>query len=296
MTEEHESRQFRFVDAHVHFFDLQHPQLQYDHWKPDQDHPVLGAQTRKLAERNYLAEDFISEATPSGMVKAIHVQAAIGSKDPVVESQWLQEAFDRTGAPQAIVGYVDLRAADAGREIERHLEHENFKGIRDFSSGDYLVDDDFRRGFRMLGKYGLVSSVAVGYEDMGKLADLARTYPDITIVMDHAGLPQERTPEYFEKWRAGISVIAEVENIICKISGLGMFDNQWTVESIRPYVETCIEKFGCNRSLFATNWPIDSLWSGYSDVVNAYRKITSSFTTGEKDALFAGNAERIYNI
>jgi predicted TIM-barrel fold metal-dependent hydrolase len=296
MTEAREDWEFRFVDAHVHFFDLVHPQLQYDHWKPDQDHPVLGAQTRKLAERNYLAEDFIAEATPSGMVKAVHVQAAIGSKDPVVESQWLQEAFGRTGVPQAIVGYVDLRAADAGLEIERHLEYENFKGIRDFSSGDYLLDLDFRRGFQMLGQYGLVSSVAVHYEEMEKLADLARTYPDITIVMDHAGLPEARTPEYFEKWRTGIGVIAEVENIICKISGLGMFDNQWTAESIRPYVETCIEKFGCRRSLFATNWPIDSLWSSYSAVIDAYREITATFTAGEKDALFAGNTERIYGI
>jgi predicted TIM-barrel fold metal-dependent hydrolase len=75
-----------------------------------------------------------------------------------------------------------------------------------------------------------------------------------------------------------------------------MGDNNWTVESIRPYVETCIERFGPQRSLFATNWPIDSLWSSYGAVVDAYREITAGFSSDEIDALFAGNAERIYGI
>ena len=77
------------------------------------------------------------------------------------------------------------------------LESENFKGIRDLSHGDYLVADDFRRGFSFLRKYGLISSIAVQWQDMDKLADLARTYSDTTMVLDHAGFPQERTPEFY---------------------------------------------------------------------------------------------------
>ena len=75
-----------------------------------------------------------------------------------------------------------------------------------------------------------------------------------------------------------------------------MGDNSWTVESIRPYVEKCIELFGTERSLFATNWPVDSLWSTYGEVVNAFREITNGLTDAEIDALFSGNSERIYNI
>ncbi|MDP6507824.1 MAG: amidohydrolase family protein [Chloroflexota bacterium] len=288
--------EFRFVDAHVHFYDMGHPRLRYEHWMPDRDHPFLGAQTRKLGSRNYLAEDFLADAVPHGMVKAIHVQAAIGSEDSVDETLWLQEASWRTGVPHAIVGYVDLRAADAEAEIERHLESGNLKGIRDFSHGDYLVNDEFQRGFGLLGRYGLISSVAAQWQDLKKLASLARAHPDITILLDHAGFPSERTPEYFDNWRSGIAIAAGVQNIICKISGLGMGDNNWTVESIRPYVETCIERFGPQRSLFATNWPIDSLWSSYGAVVDAYREITAGFSSDEIDALFAGNAERIYGI
>ena len=98
-----------FVDAHVHFYDMQHPELFYAHWQPDVVHPSLGTLPRKLAERNWLAEDFIEVSRSSNVTKAVHVQAAIGSDDPVKETEWLQEAADRTGFPQAIVAYADLR-------------------------------------------------------------------------------------------------------------------------------------------------------------------------------------------
>ena len=75
-----------------------------------------------------------------------------------------------------------------------------------------------------------------------------------------------------------------------------MGDNSWTIQSIRPYVETCLELFGIERSLFSTNWPIDSLWSDFGTVVKAYREITKNYSTNEKDALFWGNSERIYKI
>ena len=275
---------------------MQHPTLHYGHWQPDEDHPVLGAQTRTLGQRNYLAEDYLAETRPHGTVKCVHVQAAIGSPDPVDETEWLQEAHDRTGAPNAIVGYVDLRHPAAEKEIERHRASCAFKGIRDFSSGDCLVADDFRRGFSLLGKYGLIASVAAKWQDMEHVVDLARANPATTIVLDHTGLPQERTDEYFQQWRGGMAVAAQADNVICKISGLGMADNPWTKERIRPYVESVIELFGSERALFATNWPIDSLWSDYATLVNAYREIAASLSATETEALFAGNTERIYRI
>ena len=92
-----------FVDAHIHLYDMQHPELFYGHWQPGVPHPFLGSQIQKLAERNYLAEDYISETRDANVTKAIHVQAAIGTKDPVKETEWLQKAADRTGFPQGIV-------------------------------------------------------------------------------------------------------------------------------------------------------------------------------------------------
>ena len=296
MNNELEGKEFQFVDAHVHFYDMKHPRLQYDHWQPDRDHPFLGAQTRKLGGRNYTAFDFHEEAFPVGTVKAVHVQAAIGSKDPVVETEWLSRFRGKIGIPNAIVGHVDLRSDDAERQIQRHMLNPDFKGIRDFSYGDYLLSSEFRSGFALLEKYNLVSSIAAQWQDMEKLRDLATTYPNILIVLDHAGFPIERNSSYFSNWKNGMASISRLENVICKISGLGMGDNRWTVESIRPYVETCIELFGCEKALFASNWPIDSLWSSYDTLISAYRSITQHYSVEEKELLFSRNTETIYGI
>lgn len=289
--------EFRFVDAHFHLYDMGHRTLYYGHWQPDQDHPVLGSQTRRLGQRNYLASDFIQEAKSHGMVKGVHVQAAIGSKDPVDETIWLEQSHQEIGFPNAYVGHVDLRQSDAEEVINDHLKASpRFRGVRDFSYGNYLESIDFRNGFGLLSKYGLVSSLSVACEEMNKVAEIATLFPDTIIVLDHTGLPQERTKEYFEFWKRNMSLVSDLENVVCKISGLGMADHHWSTDRIRPFVETAIDLFGTSRALFATNWPIDSLWSSYGTVIDAYRDITTSLSSDEKERLFSGNTERIYRI
>ena len=285
-----------YVDAHVHFYDMQHPDLFYGHWQPDVDPPLIGKQMRKLGERNILAEDFIEVTRGANVTKAVHVQAAIGSKDPVKETEWLMDAAERTGFPHAIVAYADLRDPGVESVLERHCEFSRMKGIRDFSYGDFLVADDFHRGYALLEKYNLHASIAAQFQDMEKLAALANKFPNTVIVIDHAGNPAERTPEYFELWKQGMGTAATEENIICKISGLGMGDHNWTVDSIRPYVLGCIEAFGVQRCIFATNWPVDSLFSSYDALIDAYTEIVADFSEDEKRDLFARNTEALYGI
>ena len=176
-----------FVDPHVHFYDMQHPELVYEHWQPGVPHPSLGWQIQKLAERNYIAEDYIAETRNANVTKAVHVQAAIGSPDPVTETEWLQEAADRTGFPHGIVAHADLRDPGVEAVLERHCASPNMRGIRDFSYGDYLVEPDYHRGFALLEKYNLVSSMPVGWPDMEKLQALANKFPNVMIVVDHTG-------------------------------------------------------------------------------------------------------------
>ena len=287
---------FDFVDTHIHLYDMKHPELFYAHWQPGVPHPVLGDRIQRLAERSYFVEDYIAETRNANVTKAVHVQAAIGSKDPVKETEWLQEAADRTGFPHGIVAYADLRDPGVEHVLERHCQYPNMRGIRDFSYADHPVGPDFHRGFALLEKYDLRPSMNAQWQHMETLRDLAGKFPNITIVVDHAGAPAERTPEYFENWKQGMAIAAEADNIRCKISGLGMADNNWTVGSIRPYVLHCIETFGVERCFFGSNWPVDWLFSSYDAVVDAYTEITAGFTRDEQVALFSKNAEMLYNI
>ncbi len=286
----------QIVDTHVHFYDMKHPELFYAHWQPDVIHPILGTQTRKLSETNFLTEDYIDETKPYNVISAVHVQAAIGSKDPVKETEWLQSLANKHQFPQAIIAYANLKDPQVEKIIEKHCEYKNMRGIRDFSFGDYLVDSDFHRGFSLLEKYNLIGNVSVTFKDMDKLVILANKFPNIKIIIDHCGFPEKRSIEYFGKWQSSISVAAKADNIICKISGLGMGDNQWTIESIKPYIMHCIESFGIERCIWGSNWPIDKLWSSFEDVVTAYIKITEHFSMNDKTALFNQNATHLYRI
>ena len=286
----------QIVDTHVHFYDMKHPELFYAHWQPDVIHPILGTQTRKLGETNFLAEDYIDETKPYNIVSAVHVKAAIGSKDPVKETEWLQSAADNHEFPQAIIAYANLKHPQVEKTIEQHCEYKNMRGIRDFSFGDYLVDSDFHRGFSILEKYKLIANVSVTWKDMEKLVSLADKFPYTKIVIDHCGFPQERSSEYFQKWKSSISTAAKANNIICKISGLGMGDNKWTIKSIKPYIMHCIESFGIERCIWGSNWPIDKLWSSFENVVKAYTKMTEDFSPDDKTAIFSQNATSLYRI
>ena len=97
-------------------------------------------------------------------------------------------------------------------------------------------------------------------------------------------------------WREGMRAIAEPGNVSVKISGLGMMKHDWTVEDIRPFVLDTIDIVGVDRCLFASNFPVDKLYSDYATLWRAYDEITEAFTEAEREKLFRTNAERDYRI
>jgi predicted TIM-barrel fold metal-dependent hydrolase len=289
----------QIVDAHFHLWDRTAEGLVWDWLAPGTPHPLLGA-IDPLQEREYRVADYLADARPHGVTKAVHVQAAIGSPDPVRETEWLQAYADRTGFPHGIVAHADLKDPAVDEVLERHCAFANMRGIRDFSYGDYLTEAAWHRGFARLGKYGLSCDLDCTWERMAPARDLAAKFSDTVIVLDHAGFPQDRTPEYFAAWRAGMATLAQAENVVCKISGLGMGDHlaggRWSVDSLRPYVDACLDTFGVRRCLFGSNWPVDSLFGDYGPTLAAYLAATAGLTDAERAAVFAGNATRVYRL
>jgi predicted TIM-barrel fold metal-dependent hydrolase len=284
-----------FVDTHVHYWDLKDPNLKYAWLERDWVHPILG-DIDGLKVLKYMAPQFVAETRFQNVSKAVHVQAAIGIDDPVEETRWLQEQADLTGFPHGIVAHCDLTSPDAAETIERHLAYANMRGIRDFGQGDYLVDPAWQQGYALLARHGLVFCLDVLPENLGKARALAERYPDVVLCIDHAGFPRSREPDYFEMWKGGMNDAVGAPNVVCKVSGLGMCDNAWTVDSFRPWVLACIEAFGTDRTFFGTNWPVDRLYSSYGDVVDAYAEIIGDFSPAEQEALFSKNAERVFRI
>jgi predicted TIM-barrel fold metal-dependent hydrolase len=284
-----------FVDTHVHFWDLNDPALRYDWLVPGAENPSLGNYEAIVSQR-YWADDFIGETRFANVSKSVHVQAAIGIPDPVEETRWLQGFADRLGVPQGIVAYVDLASPDAGAVIERHTRFPNLRGIRDLRYDAYLTNDAWQRGYAELERFGLVCCDDPLVEQMHDAAELVRRVPGIIYCVDHAGFPRRRDREYFEAWRAGMRELAALPNTVVKISGLGMCDHRWTVDSLRPWVLECIDAWGPKRAFFGTNWPVDRLFSSYGDVLDAYRLLIDDLGPTEREALFSKNAERVFRL
>jgi len=91
-------------------------------------------------------------------------------------------------------------------------------------------------------------------------------------------------------------LLAERPNTAVKISGLGMFDRNWTTESIRPLVLEAIDIFGPQRAMFASNFPVDGMMASYGRIWNSFEEITRAFPEAERRALFHDNAVASYRL
>lgn len=287
--------QLAFIDTHHHLWELD--RFHYD-WLAGEGWPQ---QTAFLGDysairRDYTIDDLLADFAGSNVVKSVHVEAAYAGPDPVEETRWLQGVADEHGFPHGIVVFCDLEAEGAEAELERHLESANVRGVRLRAHPADTSTQAFRAGFAALGKHDLSYELNGSPGQLLSGRDLALEHPDVQVILGHTGLPLERTEEYFRTWESEMRALAEAPNVAVKISGLGMVDHDWTVDSIRPWVLSTIEAFGVDRCMFGTNWPVDALYSTYAELIDAYRTIIDGFSRDEQERLFARNAERYYRI
>ena len=294
-TEHGGTNAYPFIDAHHHLWDLD--KHEYSWLEGDGDPQTTDwIGNYALIRRSYLIEEYLDEAKPSGLYKSVHVQAGWSGKNTIGETKWLQEIASSYGMPNGIVAQVDLQSDNAPRQLESHAEFPNFRGVRMLPMKDLVGTKAFRKGFEALAKMELSYDLNTRVPHMAEGYSLARDFPETLIVVGNMGNPMERSEEYFSAWREEMVLLASASNIVLKISSLGMSDHAWSIESIRPWILTAIEMFGPDRVMFATNWPVDRLYSSYNSLLGAYHQLTDTFSDQERAEMFYLNAENYYRI
>ncbi|WP_321958045.1 amidohydrolase family protein [Paraburkholderia bannensis] len=294
------------VDPHVHFWDLD---THHYPWLANPGTSFVG-DARDL-KHNYLPDDLLREAGDIEVLKVVHVEANHDPADPVEETRWLESIADADvgkGLPNAIVAAADLSAPNAPEILAAHAAFQRTRGIRqilnvhanplyDYVGRHYMREPAWRKHFALLEQHGLSFDLQLYPSQMEEAAALARAHPGIALVVNHAGMFVDRNGvQGWRDWRDGLRVLAACPNVSVKISGLAMFDHEWTVESLRPYVLETIDAFGASRAMFASNFPVDRQFGGYAELWRAYAAIVSDASESEHSALFRSNAERIYRI
>jgi predicted TIM-barrel fold metal-dependent hydrolase len=283
------------IDAHVHCFDLARRGLGYDWLQPGAPpDPDLGDYSAIKSAR-YWPEDFEAETRFNGLIGAVHVEVS-GAADPVAETRWVAAHATASGLPQGLIAHADLARPDAPAVIEAQLAAGPVRGIRDLREDDFLDSAAWRSGYGHLARHQLVCCAHPPLEAAPGTVSLAREHPSVTLCLDHFCYPLRRDPEYFGFWRTAMARLAACDNVVIKLSGLGMNDHRWTTASIRPWITAAIELFGPARCFFASNWPIDRLYSSYTDLISAFRECISDLSRSEKEAILFGNAMRIFRL
>jgi predicted TIM-barrel fold metal-dependent hydrolase len=293
------------VDAHQHFQDIE---KHYYPWLCDVGRPAQLEGDLTPIRRNYLPVDYLDDLKPVRLVKSVHVQNGWDPLDSVGETRWLQGLADQDGFPHAIVAFANLAAPDVAAILEAHCAFPNVRGIRQILNwhhdpslriapqADLMDDSSWRRGFGLLSRYGLSFDLQIYWPQMSAAWRLAKSYPDTLIILNHFGMPIDRSPEGISSWAAALAQLAQAPNVMIKISGLGLGHPNWTVQDTAPLLQRAIDIFGVDRAMFGTNLPVDRLFSKAEQIFSAYDAALKNFTSKEREALLQLNAERAYRI
>lgn len=256
-------------------------------------------------KRDYLIEEYLSDIDGTGITGSVYVQANWAPNWALDEARWVAAEAARVGWPVAIVAYADMAQRDCSTDLKRLADVPGVVGIRHqfhwhenplyrFAPHADLCDDPIvRANVARLAEYGFSFDLQVFADQMQGGVRLARACPDVTFVLQHAGMLEDRTEAGRKAWLAGMTALAACDNVMCKLSGLGTFLHRVDTDHIKDQVKTALKLFGPERCLYGSNYPIEKLWTSYADLWAACR---AAVPKAHHTQVFHETAARIYGL
>jgi predicted TIM-barrel fold metal-dependent hydrolase len=242
------------------------------------------------------AESYFAEAVPLGIEGALHMEVDVADPDIIGETTFVTTLPRIAGAIAAcrpespdFAAQLDQLTAIPGVQGLRRILHTS---PNELSQSDLFVDNLRRLPAKRLG-----FDLCVRADQLAPVAiPLARRAEDVTFILNHCGVP-DVTGAGLDPWRADIRALSQLPNVNAKISGIVAYSGpDWTVDTIRPYVEHVIECFGWDRVVWGSDHPVVTLTGSLTRWVEATRDIIAGASDTERAKLLHQNAERIYRV
>lgn len=294
------------IDAHHHFFDLAR---NYHPWLSDWPLSSFRYGDYSAIRRDFMPADYRGAAKDHLVVGSVLMEGEWDPTDPVGEMRWASEVAAQAGLPDALIGQIWLDRADVGAVVAayrtmplvRSVRHKPTATAREhhdarFAAKGSMRDPLWREGYARLAPAGLHFDLQTPWWHLDEAAELARDFPDTMIILNHAGLPADRSPEALAGWRAALERFAAEPNTRAKISGIGVPGRPWTLDLQKPVIDGVIAAFGSERAAFASNFPVDGLTGSFDAIFSVFKAATREWTPQERLALFHDNAARWYGI
>jgi predicted TIM-barrel fold metal-dependent hydrolase len=310
-------------DAHHHLWDVPNARYLLPELLADIGSGHNVEMTVFVECRAFYRGDGPAELRPVGETEFVNGAAAMAASG----------RYGRARACAGIVGYADLTHGSAVESVlAEHVASASrrFRSIRHAAAWDASDEvrnshtnpphelyrqSRFRDGFAKLRQFKLGFDALVYAPQLGDVIDLARSFPDQPIVLNHVGGPlgigpyRGKESENFALWKQAMRDLGACASVYVKLGGLGMkirgFDfhkqpappsSKELAAAWRPYIETCIDIFGARRCMFESNFPVDKVSCAYAVLWNAFKRITAGASPEEKAALFRDTAMRFYRL
>ena len=311
----------RIVDPHHHIWDPPGNRYMFDELLADfrAGHSIVASvyvQTHAMSRAS--GPELLRPVGETEFANGIAAQSASGNYGP-------------TQICAGIVGSADIQQGGAIEPLlEAHIRAGGgrFRGIRPTTAWHespqvrildvpphLLLQNGPREAIACIGRLGLSLDLWLFFTQLDDAMDVCRRFPDLTVIINHAGGPLGIGPyaghrrEMFESWREKIAALARCPNAIMKVGGLAMrysgFDfnkrptppsSDLLAESWKPFVDVCIEAFGPARCMFESNFPVDKGMCSYVALWNAFKKLTAGYSADERAQLFEKTAATAYRL
>jgi predicted TIM-barrel fold metal-dependent hydrolase len=290
------------VDAHQHFWDPianNHPWL-----KPGRNIPFRYGDYSAI-KRRYLPDDYLADAAGHQVSETVYVETEWDPEAPIDETRYATGLSERFGLPNAIVAQAWLDRRDAAAVIAGQAAFPLVRSVRHKPGGptkpdavgrerSLMSDDTWRRGYALLERHGLHFDLQTAWWNLDEAVQLARDFPRTLIVLNHAGLPSDRSSAGLAGWHAAMARFAAESNVRVKISGLGQPDRRWSADDNRWIVEEIVAMFGAERTMFASNFPVDSLCGSFDTIFSGFKQIAARYPEVDQRRLFCDTARSVY--
>jgi len=291
------------IDAHHHVWDLANDQP----WLKHERVPFRYGDYAPIC-RDYRPADYRTDTAGWPIVGSVYVEAEWARDKAAEESRWVAAVSKAEGLPSVVVAWCDFAAPEAATLLASHASVPIVRGVRHKPAATAtpgeakrgvpgsMDDPAWREGYVLLERHGLSYDLQTPWWHLDAAADLARDFPATPLIINHTGLPADRSPEGLSAWRRALGKAAAQPNVAIKISGIGLPGLPWTVANNGPIIRDAIAIFGTDRAMFASNFPVDGLVGDFGTIFSGFLEATAMFPEADRDKLFHGNAKRIYRI
>jgi L-fuconolactonase len=275
---------FSVIDAHHHLW--RYSAVEYD-WIND---------SMSTLRRDFLPADLLTELAQAGVNATVSVQA----RQTLEETRWLLDLAQNNEAIRGVVGWAPIASPNFAASLEALAAQPKLVGLRHVVQAEpkgFLDSADFNRGIQALRGTGLAYDLLIVEHQLEEAIRFVDRHPQQIFILDHIAKPKIAAQE-LEPWRSRMRELGQRSNVCCKLSGLVTEASwsHWSIDSLRPYIDTALESFGPGRIMAGSDWPVCLLATGYAQWWQLLQNYFENFSQNERANIFGATAIKFYNL